>query len=205
MIFLAFSGYLPGGPRIAYPVRTLATAAALVLFSRAHLRVQPSRAWGSILVGVAVCAVWIGPDILWPGYRGHWLLSNPLTGTASGALGLAARTDWLLVSFRVAGSTLVVPFAEELFWRGYLMRWLVRKDFESVALGLYTATSFWLTALLFASEHGAYWDVGLVAGAIYGWWLVRTRNLSDCILAHAVTNGLLAGYVVGAGKWQFWL
>jgi hypothetical protein len=34
---------------------------------------------------------------------------------------------------------------------------------------------------------------------------VRTRNLWDCILAHAVTNGALAAYVVLAGQWQYWL
>ena len=37
-------------------------------------------------------------------------------------------------------------------------------DFESVPLGTYTASSMWISALLFASEHGPYWEVGLIAG-----------------------------------------
>ena len=63
-------------------------------------------------------------------------------------------------------------------------------------LGKYVPSAFWIVAVLFASEHGPYWEVGLAAGIIYNWWMVRTRNLADCILAHAVTNGLLAVYVL---------
>jgi hypothetical protein len=44
-----------------------------------------------------------------------------------------------------------------------------------------------------------------MAGVAYNWWLVRTRNLADCMLAHAVTNGLLAGYVLVFHQWQYWL
>ena len=35
--------------------------------------------------------------------------------------------------------------------------------------------------------------------------MIRTRNLWDCILAHAVTNGDPRGYVIVAGQWQYWL
>jgi hypothetical protein len=35
--------------------------------------------------------------------------------------------------------------------------------------------------------------------------MIRTHNLWDCIIAHAVTNGILAAYVIAAGQWQYWL
>jgi CAAX prenyl protease-like protein len=85
------------------------------------------------------------------------------------------------------------------------MRWLVKEDFLKVPLGAFSATSFWLVAVLFASEHGPYWEVGLAAGIAYNWWIVRTRNLADCILAHAVTNACLSAYVLFAAQWQYWL
>ena len=51
--------------------------------------------------------------------------------------------------------------------------------------------------MLFASEHGPFWDVGLVTGhRSYNWWMIRTKSLWDCILMHAVTNGVLAWYVL---------
>ena len=41
--------------------------------------------------------------------------------------------------------------------------------------------------------------------SLYNWWLIRTGNLADCVLAHAVTNGLLAVYVVMTGRWEYLL
>jgi hypothetical protein len=57
---------------------------------------------------------------------------------------------------------------------------------------------------LFASEHGPYWDVGLIAGILYNLWMIRTRSIADCILAHAVTNAALSLYVIATGQWQYW-
>ena len=80
----------------------------------------------------------------------------------------------------------------------------IDKDFERVPLGTYQPFSFWITAVLFASEHGSFWGVGLLAGVAYNWWMLRTRNLADCVLAHAVTNACLAGYVLFWGRWEYW-
>ena len=65
--------------------------------------------------------------------------------------------------------------------------------------------SFLIASALFASEHGSYWEVGLAAGLAYNWWIVRTKCLADCILAHAVTNGVLSAYVIFGKQWQYWL
>jgi membrane protease YdiL (CAAX protease family) len=34
------------------------------------------------------------------------------------------------------------------------------------------------------------------------WLMVKTRNIWDCVVAHAVTNLLLGVYVVATGQWQ---
>jgi CAAX prenyl protease-like protein len=115
------------------------------------------------------------------------------------------KTNPAFIAFRVFGSVGLVPILEELFWRGWMMRWLISQNFSKVLLGTFTPLSFWMTAVLFASEHGSYWEVGLVTGIVYNWWMIRTRNLPDCILAHAVTNGCLAAYVLGWNQWQYWL
>ena len=114
------------------------------------------------------------------------------------------KDNFLFLAIRTLGTSLIVPIVEELFWRGWLMRWLIDKDFLKVPLGKYVPSAFWIVALLFASEHGGYWEVGLAAGIIYNWWIIRTRNLADCILAHLVTNAILAAYVIAAGQWQYW-
>ena len=85
------------------------------------------------------------------------------------------------------------------------MRWLIKTDFQSIPLGTYAPFAFWMTAVLFGLEHGPFWEVGLAAGVIYNWWMLRTRSLAGCVLAHAVTNGALAAYVILASAWQYWL
>jgi CAAX prenyl protease-like protein len=112
---------------------------------------------------------------------------------------------WPVLTLRMVRAVVIVPIIEELFWRAWMMRWIIEQDFRSVPMGTYTLQSFWIVAVLFASEHGPYWDVGLIAGVVYNWWLVRTKNLGDTILAHALTNFLLGAYVIGTGKWEYWL
>jgi len=163
------------------------------------------RRWGgSVLVGVLVFGVWIGPDLLFPGYRQSWLFTNALTGVARAGLGSAARQDPWVLLLRTVRATVIVPLVEELFWRAWMMRWLIRADFWSVPLGAWAPRAFWIVALLFSSEHGSYWDVGLAAGILYNWWMVRSRSLGDLVLAHGVTNFCLSVYVVAAGRWEYW-
>ena len=147
---------------------------------------------------------WIGPDLLFPDYRHSILFENGVL-ERSQARFPGARRDPAVLAMRVIRSVVIVPIVEELFWRGWVMRWLIDADFQRVPLGAYTATSFWTVALLFAAEHGPYWDVGLAAGVIFNLWMVRTKSLGDLILAHAVSNACLGAYVIAAGKWEYWL
>jgi membrane protease YdiL (CAAX protease family) len=59
--------------------------------------------------------------------------------------------------------------------------------------------------VLFAAEHGPYWEVGLLCGVIYNWWMWRTRSLGDLILVHAVTNLALSLFVIATQRWTFWM
>jgi hypothetical protein len=204
VLFLAVGDALGLG-EWEYPFRFLAVGAVLWCCSRRVIALRPRRWAESAAVGLAVFVVWVAPDVLWPGYRGHWLFQNAVTGKAASSIPAAFHVSAMVLVFRTLRAVILVPVVEELFWRGWLMRWLIRPDFESVPLGAYRAASFWITAALFASEHGPYWDVGLAAGIIYNLWMVRTRSLADCILAHAVTNAVLCGYVVGWSQWQYWL
>ena len=191
-------------PVVSYAARLTVAAAVLLLVSRPFVTLKPSVPLASVGIGVAVFVIWIGPDLIF-GYRHHWLFENRIMGSAGSALSPGLRSDPLLVALRAAGSTVLVPILEELFWRAWMMRWLINPDFRKVPLGQYAPAAFWIVAALFASEHGAYWEVGLAAGIVYNWWMIRTKSLADCILAHGVTNGLLAAYVVLAGQWQYWL
>lgn len=205
LAFLALDRYLPFSSETNYAVRFFVVFAVLALFSRKVITPQFSHFWGSLAWGVALFTIWVGPDVLWPAYRQSWLFNNSIVGAPKSSLPQGVKASLTFIIFRVLSSVVNVPVLEELFWRGWLMRWLISPDFLKVPLGSYTRQSFWLVAALFASEHGSYWDVGLIAGVVFNWWLMRTKSLADCILAHAVTNACLAAYILIRGQWQYWL
>jgi CAAX prenyl protease-like protein len=201
---MALRPLLPLSPLTEQVVWITVMTAVLVWVARPALDFRIRNWGGSVLVGLAVFAIWIGPDRIIPGYHGHWLFTNSLTGSVVSSLPESSRRDWAVLSLRTLRAAVFVPIAEELFWRGWLMRWVISQDFKKVPLGAYSARAFWIVAVLFAVEHGALWDVGLAAGVLYNWWMVRTKSLGDVILAHGLTNLVLSAYVVFAGQWEYW-
>jgi CAAX prenyl protease-like protein len=209
--FLVFMALLALGPRLPIGAREEAilrvSLLALVLWfcSRSVISFRTTHALTSVALGIAVFALWITPDILFPAWRDSFLFNNGLTGRVEGNLAPEARADWVVIMLRCTRAIILVPIIEELFWRAWLPRWVDRmEDFRVVPLGQYSRAAFLLTAVLFASEHGSLWDVGLLAGLLYNWWMSRTRSLGDLILAHGVTNACLSIYVLMEGRWEYW-
>ncbi|MGH9666870.1 MAG: CAAX prenyl protease-related protein, partial [Bryobacteraceae bacterium] len=180
-------------------------AAVLYFFSRGVIDLRVTRWVPTVLLGVSMFFLWIAPDLLWPHYRESPLFHNAVIGMAQSSLSPDGLRDPVVLAFRTARAVLIVPLVEELFWRAWLMRWLIEPDFQSVPLGAYSAASFWITVVLFASEHGAYWDVGLATGIVYNWWMLRTRSLGDLIWTHAITNACLCAYVIATHRWEYWM
>jgi CAAX prenyl protease-like protein len=202
---LALEKYIPLSPFLEYSLRIAIVTAVLLAVSRPVIRFRVLMPALSIVVGLLVFVIWVGPDYLIANYRQHWLFRNPVTGAPDSTLPDDLKIYPLFLIVRSLGSFVLVPIIEELFWRAWLMRWLIDNNFERVPIGTYRAASFWIVAALFAVEHGPYWEVGLLAGIVYNWWMVKTKSLGDCIVAHAVTNAVLAAYVIWLGQWQYWL
>lgn len=203
-LWLAVDKYVPLANPGKEVVRDLVLLASIIGLSR---RVLPRSAphWlSSIALGLAVFVMWIAPDVLFPAWRSHWLFQNSIVGSLKTSIPPAELTPIMLV-LRTARAALLVPVLEELFWRGWLPRWLQNTSFWKVGLGVYTPFVFWSTAVLFALEHGSFWEVGLVCGVVYNWWMRRTRSMGDLIVVHAVTNLALSLYVIGSGRWTFWM
>jgi CAAX prenyl protease-like protein len=191
-------GVAAGPLRWLYPVKVGLVALLLALFWRQYgevrrFRLSPPAVLVAIAVGIGVLLLWVSLDAGWM-----------VVGSASGFDPRdGGRIDWLLVAIRIAGAALVVPIMEELFWRSFLMRWIVHPDFESVEPPQLGLKSFLITVLLFGFEHNL-WLAGIVAGAAYSLLYLRHRQLWSPILAHAVTNGLLGVWVVMTGNWSYW-
>lgn len=110
---------------------------------------------------------------------------------------------WALALTRLAGSAFVIAIAEEFFWRGFLYRWLIQRDFTDLSLRAFELQPFLIMVALFGFEHDR-WLVGMFAGAAYGGLLLLTGDIWAAVLAHVLTNFLLGLYVLGSGNYGFW-
>jgi CAAX prenyl protease-like protein len=178
-----------------YPLKTVLVGLALLCFARRYPALNVRSTWLAGVVGVVVFVLWVLPEGTYP------LLTTPTPVDPFDHI--VAPWVFLWIAFRVLGAAVVVPIMEELFWRGFLIRWLINANFHKVAIGTFTWPSFLITSALFASEHNR-WLVGLLAGVAFNLVLYRTKSLYACMIAHGVTNLALGIYVLTTGQWGFW-
>ena len=186
------------GTYFIYPIKTIAVAISLYLYRKNYNELYSKINLKSIVialfVGVIVFFVWILPE----GYY-------PVLGESQfDPFQFKNRSVvFFLIAFRLVGASLVVPVFEELFWRSFLIRWIINQDFKKVSIGAFTLSSFLIVTIFFGLEHHR-WLVGIGAGAIYNGLLYQQKNIWPCIIAHGITNLALGIYVLMTQQWGFW-
>ena len=186
---------------LLYPVKTVTTVFLLLWLYRRYSELK-WRDLGrikdtlmSLLLGLVVFVLWINMD--WSfGSAGKGAGFNP------GLFNDSTIFNLLIVS-RLAGAVLVVPLMEELFWRSFMLRYLIDNEFMGIKIGHFTWFSCMASAVLFGLEHHLIF-AGIMAGLAYNLLLYRTKSVVQCIFSHAVTNLALGIYVLSTGKWGFW-
>jgi CAAX prenyl protease-like protein len=181
-----------------YPLQSLACAIALAFFWKRY-EFGPRRPIPlAVGVGIGVFVLWASPQLLF-GQPPRLVGFDPSPFADTPALYAAT------IAMRFLRLVLVVPLVEEIFWRGFLQRYLVDERFTTVPFGKYTPLSFWGVAVMFTLVHAVEdWPAALVTGAIYGWIAIRTKSLLACIVAHATTNLALGLYIMATRQWGFW-
>jgi CAAX prenyl protease-like protein len=184
-----------------YPVKAFSVALLLFLYRKSYSEISlrdllsPSTTLISVVNGITVFFVWIYMEFPFatmghpPGFNPNVFQDN--------------STRIFMTAVRLSGAVLVVPVMEELFWRSFMIRYIVSPNFSKVPLGLFTWPSFLITVVLFGLEHHLFL-AGLMAGIAYNLLLYRIRSIAHCIVAHAVTNLALGIYVIASGNWYFW-
>jgi exosortase E/protease (VPEID-CTERM system) len=180
-----------------YPLRLVAAAVTLWIFRRSYKDCDWRFGWAAPVGGVVVFVLWVGLDRI----LGTATSSSPIPA-ALDAMSAPGRILWLTA--RVLAASITVPIAEELAFRGYLMRRLVAPDFEHVDPRKYTWFSLGLSSVVFGALHGSSWLAGSASGLVYGWLYGRNGRIGDPVIAHATTNILLAACVLALQKWHFW-
>ena len=129
---------------------------------------------------------------------------NPSTIQDAGA-----RTLFLITRFAVLVG--VVPIVEELFLRGWVVKWIQEPNFGMTTDAMPDVSLKTLgTAALFSASIYGVLTHPIEAIAAFVWFGMvtllarKTGSVWDCIVAHAVTNGLLGVYVLWFQQWHLW-
>ena len=185
------SAFSAGFDRL-YPLRIVATAAALWCFRATYLRWAWRPSWHAAWIGGAVFLMWV--------------LLEPVdgnTGLREAVQALPPSEAAIWITARIVGSALVIPLAEELAFRGYLLRALSGSEADMHVPPRFTWLSLILTSLAFGMLHSR-WLAGLVAGLAYAWAYHQRGRFADAVAAHVVTNTLIVVAVLAAGQWALW-
>lgn len=198
-----------------YPLQTLVTACVLWFF-RQHYELRPARGiWFGTLLGVIGIVIWIAPGHLFRATEmepSDWLSSFGFVDRPEGfdptfIRDYSAFWYWTAVVLRFVRMVVVVALVEEIFWRGFLMRYFadLNGDYWKVPFGTFNWTSFVIVTVLVTLVHS---PVDYAAAAIYGalayFVAVRTKSLAACVAMHATANLLLGLYTIETGQWGYW-
>jgi len=209
LVFSQLEGYLPKAEArpnplwypLAYTVKFLVVAVVACWYRSTWRDLAPfpgAKALSlAVLTGLMTTGFWVGLEGLYP--------ALPLLGqrVAFDPNVLAPGPRWVFIIVRMLGLALLVPLIEELFWRSFLVRWLIDQDFQRVPIGRVTPFAGAATSVLFALVHPE-WLPALITGLLWAWLLWQTRSVSACVVSHAVANFTLGVYVLISGDWKYW-
>ncbi len=191
-------------------LKLLIVGGMLVYFAPTYRRIAGNVSLAAIPVGVVGFFLWIG------------LCQVGLEQTLAARLGWGAQVAatrshfdpyvafpaplgrGLFLFARLTLLVVLVPLAEELFLRGFLMRYFQNPDWPRQSFSQF---SFWPLAagtLYGVLTHPAEALAAAAWFSLITWLMVRTGSFWNCVMAHAVTNGLLGLYVLLYAQWQLW-
>jgi exosortase E/protease (VPEID-CTERM system) len=179
-----------------YPLRFFAAAATLYYFRKAYREMDWKFDWFAPAVGTGVFLLWVATDRTW---------SSTVVDSMPTALSQATpslRAIWIAIRFIAAVVT--VPIAEELAFRGFLIRRVISPDFEKLPLRSFTWVGVGLSSVIFGALHGGHIVAGTIAGLLFAGAMLRRGRIGDAVVAHATANLLLGAYVLQFQQWHLW-
>lgn len=177
-----------------YPVRVVIVGAVFVFFRKIidFKWVRPDLP--AVFLGILVFAIWMA-----------MVSRDEAKDAAFNNVLSTVSVQWLYIwiIFRVIGAIIIVPLAEELAFRGFIVNRLKHylRPFLNDNLLHWGAAS--LSSLFFGLLHGD-WLAGIVAGFIFYYAMNRRQQLSDAVVAHSVANLLISIYVLSTNHWSYW-
>lgn len=201
-------------------LRVLVPAALLIHFFRQgeypELRTRPPGGGAGlaqdVLVGLVGAALWMAP-MVWLGRDAFPEFLRPGADAGFDPTLLGEDLAGLALALRLAGYAAVTPFAEELFVRSWLARWLEvfdsRRDFRSIPIAAPSLRSFLGVVLFFTASHVPWeWPVAVLWIVGTQLWFYHRRHLGALVVVHATSNfaifvAVLLADRAGLDLWYF--
>lgn len=200
------------------PIQSLICCGILIFFWK-HYSFGPWRGWWvGVIGGVVGIGLWLMPTTLYDvlgmteetvGVWKYFGLAPRLDGFDPGDMRepFGEMGVWVSGVLRFFRAVVVVALVEEIFWRGFLMRFLLEPDgdYWNVPFGVAHWKSYLVTTGAFMLAHQPVDYLGaLLFGSLMYWVAVRTKSLFACVLMHGVANLLMGGYALYFQKFGLW-
>ena len=192
MVALSFSGEFEW----LYPLRVVAAAVALWYFRRRYASLTWRVGAPALLWGMLIYVIWIAYE--------YFASPAPVAAMPGPLRAAPLMTASAWIAFRAAGAILTLPVVEELAFRGFLMRRFSGTDFDLIRWADVSWSAVVLSSLAFGLLHGQRWLPATLAGIGYAIAVKQRGSFGDAVVAHAITNALIAVTVLLTGWWHLW-
>lgn len=194
MVTVVIGSAVQSGIDWLYPLRVIAVGISLWLLSRSRSTrdVGWSLDWQSFALGGIVYAIWIGLEPF------SEASTTPFPLGELKAQGLLVLCVWF--AFRFIGTVVTVPIAEEMAFRGYLLRWLT-PNYHS---DRWSPFAVCVSSLAFGAMHPGRILAGTVAGFLFAMAFYRRKSVVDSIFAHATANLMIVIHATLTSRWNLW-
>jgi uncharacterized protein len=199
-----------------YPIQTLVSLGVLLFYRKFyHFHFSLKGSLIGMLFGAIGIGFWLLPSYLYDAWH--------LTGKTDGwmrLLGIAERNDgfdpgifhqpiayWATLVLRFFRAAVVVALVEEIFWRGFLMRFVC--DWEGDYWKQPFGRAHWLSYLVvtgaFILSHGSLDYAGaFIYGSLTYALCVWSKSLGACVVMHGTANFLMGLYIMQTGHYGLW-
>ena len=202
--------------QFVYPLQTLVTLGLLIRYWR-DFTFDWSVRWAlaGVIFGIVGIGFWLLPTVLYDAWG--------MTGKAEGLwkyLGFAQRKDgfdpglfqhpvayWASLMMRFFRAVVIVALVEEIFWRGFLMRFVCdwEGDYWKQPFGRARWLSYSIATCLFMASHAPVDYAGaFIYGSLTYLLCIWSKNLGACVTMHATANFLMGLYIMRTGNYGLW-
>ena len=195
-----------------YMIRIAITIAVMVLVSSGYREFPFRFTWASTVVGavggvlwVWICRLDLEEMFLKPIGLGYFLATGERRAFDPYEM-LGDNLPWMVffILVRMAGLAVIVPVIEEFFLRGFFMRYMMDFRWWKVPFGEADRMAIASATIYGLLTHPSEAFAAIIWFSLITWWMLRTRNIWDCVVAHGVTNLTMGIYVLVWKDWTLW-